>query len=283
MHLAVEAIDATVELEQSERTFKSDQIRVSSIGKCARKSVAQALGLINSSIPWKFNEGGHVLEERATTRILRQWPLSIAQVSVPTSADGTWTHPDLLIVFELEAIADAKPGQRQTDRAVSSHGVQIKSTRKRSIAEYLEGRRDEKFGLPKPDQVDQALLEWYFWRRAGFCLTREQPRRRIEGFPQSYELLYLGQEDFGGTRCSIPIEYDEQRAEQLAQEFTRRVEALQWGELVPAIKREPDYECAYTPKTYDFDGPRLEEPSVCGMYEQCWGKSWEPKERARRR
>jgi hypothetical protein len=269
---ACEALDEAIAVESKERMFRRDRIRVSSIGGCARRVLAIALGQIEEEFPWEHSEGGHLLEAAAGRRLRIVYPNVEEQVSVPTSAQGTWTHPDVLILLSVSRIQ--LPG---SDRVVpqlnSGLGVQIKSTKRRSILEYKSGIQT-RFGIPSSSNLDQALLEWWFWRQAGFCLTHD--RIKILGVPERYELLYLAKEDFGKTRVSIPITWNEERARAAAAEFDRRVEALTWGELPECEKPSPDWECARVPKTYDFDGTHEGAPVVCGMYRNCWGCDYQP-------
>jgi len=275
---ACEVIDRVIERERAQRTFRRDQIRVSSIGSCARKVVAEALGVTDpGEFPFVYSEGGHLLEAAAGRRIRTVLPQSEEQVGVPTSVPGTWTHPDVLMVENL--LRAPRPTGRVTfELERGGRGVQIKSTKRRAIWEYQGKMVPGKFGvgIPKAAQVDQALLEWHFWRQAGFCLTRAGAR--IEGVPETYELLYLGREDFGDTRQSVEVPWDEPRAAALATEFDRRVEALRWHELPARPFDEPKIlDCYYEPKWYDWDGTHYEPPQVCPLYEQCWGRKYEPK------
>ena len=297
---AAEILTVAIAEERADKKFKTDQIRVSSIGSCARKVLGEALGYFVSDFPFEFSEGGNLLEGAATARVIRKFPLSEAQVVVPTSAPRTNTHPDLLLIPDGGIIHGSRPTRSQdglwTDQLLVGHGVQMKSNKRRNILEYRaamesgaeRSERDLKFGLPKAEQVDQALLEWYFWRRAGYCKTQwfphgEGPAQRIiEGIPETYELLYYAREDFGDTRVSIPVEWDEERAQALADEFARRVELLKWGELPePAHPMKywdngkPHFECAWQPKWYDWDGPHAEAPKVCPMFASCHGREFD--------
>jgi hypothetical protein len=255
---AVDLINRAVEEESRSRTFKRDQIRVSSIGSCARRNVAQAIGHIDGDIPWDYSEGGHMLEAAAGRRMRACNPLVEEQVGVPTGVVGTWTHPDVYVVH-------------------LGLGVQIKSTNRHIIREWNEGRPHPVYRLPKKGQVDQALLEWFCWRQAGFCRT--QDGRRINSVPTRYELLYLAREDFGHTRCSIPIEWDEARAAALYQEFLRRNEMLRWHELPEREKSAADWECGMVREHFHKRMMYQSEEQVCPMYRQCWGTAFVPKTR----
>ena len=274
---ATNVIDLAIAREKARRTFRRDQIRVSSIATCARKVVGEALGIFTSGeFPWIYGEGGHLLEAAAGRRLREIWPDSQEQVSVPTSAAGTWTHPDVLLVFAMTHGLGSSSG-RVTSRVQVGHGVQIKSTKRRGIWEYQGLSMPGKFGVgvPKDSQVDQALLEWHFWKDAGFCLT--QDGGKVVGVPETYELLYIGREDFGGTRCSIEVKWDEARAAALAAEFARRVDALKWHELPERPYSEPKIlDCYYEPKIYDWDGKHYMPVEVCPLYEKCWGRQYVP-------
>lgn len=291
---ACDCIDRVIDRERARRTFRRDQVRVSSIASCARKVVGEAMGAFEpGDFPFVYSEGGHLLEAAAGRRICVDYPQSEEQVGVPTSATGTWTHPDVLMVDGLHRID--RPG-RITFELESGRGVQIKSTKRRGILEYQGKMVPGKFGvgIPKASQVDQALLEWWFWRQAGFCLTRAGAK--IVGAPATYELLYLGREDFGDSRQSIEVPWDaplaslrcyddetgkllgRDRAAWLAAEFDRRVEALRWHELPERPHHEPKIlDCFYEPKWYDWDGTHYEPPQVCPLYEKCWGARYEPR------
>ena len=249
-------LDEAIADEARRKTFKSDQIRVSGIGHCARHQLAQAMGMVANEISWDYSEGGHLMEEPVERRLRAIYPQTEAQVSIPTTARGTWTHPDHLVP-ELGL------------------ALQQKTVKRRAILEYLDGVRDETFGLPKGYQVDPVLLEWWCWRRAGFCLT--QDRRRLNIVPQRYELLYLGRDDFGESRVSIPVAWDAARAQALADEFSRRVDLLAWGELPDKTYPEPQFDCGFVRKWYDWDGAYDQRDSHCPLFEKCWGRPYEPK------
>ena len=244
---ACSIIDRVVAEESQRSDFVRAQARVSAIGMCPRKTVAQALGHIQSDISWTFSKGGHVLQAMAFHRILRAYPFAVEEVSVPTSVPKTWTHPDIYI-----------PNL--------GLGIQVKSCHKSKIVKYLKTGE----GLPNRYNVDQCLLEWFYWRKAGFCLTEN--REKLPGFPHSYELLYIAREDFIETRCSIPVEWDPVRAGRLDAELQRRHELIAWGEVPDKTKASPNddpwWECGAT-----FGN---QPPSVCPFYEKCWGRAYKP-------
>lgn len=282
---ATDIIDRAVADEARHKTFDPSEVRVSSIGDCRRKVVAKCLGYFDETIGWIYSKGGHVLQAVAFEYIRKLYPGAEEEVTIPTSAPGTWTHPDIFI----------------PSLGLSS---QVKSCKRNAVMAYVE--RGEK--LPKEKHVEQVLLEWYFWRKAGFCITetgmkilRNRMRRHLSrrareqaiwsavrthafmtsGFegilfeaPLRYELLYVCREDFIETRISIPVEWDEERATALAAEFDHRYQLVTWGEVPPVPKYVPDGDCGMQ----WFDGGRMMQ-SICPMHEQCWGHPYQPKNR----
>lgn len=277
-------LKSAYENESAASTFIRAQVRVSSIGMCGRKVVAQAIGLADSSIPWEHNEGGHMLQGAAFRRIRKQYPMVEEEVSIPTSAPCVFTHPDIF-VSEIDL------------------GCQVKSCDAFKIEKYLRGELwYGKPALPASYNVDQVLLEWAFWRKTGFCVTEAGmamlhrhfgglPRaQRVEQIwtllqspaflesdfegaifrvPERYELLYLARDDFGHTCVSIPVPWDTERAERLEAEFDARHNAIAFGELPEKCKDSPNWECGMT--------KRGKPPQVCALYESCWGCKYVPR------
>ena len=146
------------------RTFDPGQIRPSSIGDCGTRVVAQALGQIESDFPPHLSERGHTLQHLVFLRIKDQFPDAEEELRVMTGLELLYpginvpreTHPDILIPEHMA-------------------GVQVKA---------VNSFRD----IPKEDNVEQCLLEMYFWHQAGYCLTDDR-RSRIDGIPERYFLL----------------------------------------------------------------------------------------------
>lgn len=198
--------------------------RPSQIWICKRKHVGIAMELIKNDILWYYCEAGITLQTNAYNRIKKEYPDTVQEVAVPTGYPGIDTHPDIYI-----------PSLK--------HCMQVKSASDTSTG----------FGKLKPYHKDQVLMEWYFWNKAGYCITEEG--ERLNGVPVSYEILYLGRESYGEAMESVQITYNKMEADRLAERFEELVSCLEL-KILPQGLGKPGFEC-----------------KGCGFTNMCWNQN----------
>lgn len=175
---------------------------------CERKHAAIVTGLCENKIRYDLKEAAWLLQDRLCQRLQKKYPETVQEVILPTTWPGSNCRPDILI-----------PELR--------HCIQVKTA-----------TDEQGYSLLQESHRDQVLLEWFFWRQAGYCITQDQ--RRIDIIPETYEVFYLGREHYGQFYASHLIEYNRIRANVLHERFRRVGEYLSLGELPPP-PRKPFY------------------------------------------
>lgn len=206
--------------ERSDSRFDRQEARVSAVGLCARRQVAQALGEINDPFPEIFKRAGYMHEQQLAEELRLVHPDLEEQLEVPTITGGT-THPD----FYLPSLRWA---------------IQLKTSSEDGTA----GK------TLKPHHRDQCRLEWASWRRAGYAMTRDG--RRIGSVPVRYWLLMLSRDSYGITMSENEIRWDNLKAEMLERRLEQNQALIDAGIIPDRDKPRPDFECKH-PKTGEIN------------------------------
>ncbi len=213
--------------QEAEPKFDPREPRVSKIGLCARRQVAEALGLIESTIPPELAEAGHLLELAAFNRIasVKGCRDAVHEPSVETWVPGVMCHPDIIL---------------PTNR----HVIQVKSVRTADSGSW---------GDVAPYHRDQVLGEWAAFRATGGFYPRGS-QRKYPFLPERYELLYLCRESWGLKYISVPVPWDRVRAEELKRKFLSIAAHIILEKLPPVpMKPEPDCQFSLTNRCPLFD------------------------------
>ena len=197
--------------ELSDARFIRTEARVSAVGQCQRRQVAQALGVINDPFPEVYKRAGYMHEVQLATELRMLFPDLEEQLEVPTITGGT-THPD----FYLPSLKWA---------------IQLKTS--------TEGGTVNK--TLRPYHRDQCLMEWASWRRNGYALSRDG--REIESVPTRYWLLMLSRDNYGITMSENEVRWDGARVEALERRLRDTQAHIDAGVLPDREMSKPGSEC----------------------------------------
>ena len=209
----------TVELLRLSReadTFPRSQPRVSSIGYCMRKQVAKCLGMFEPAFPRKYTVWGHALQAFYAAELAKQMVV-YNELEVRTSQLGVYCHPDIFV----------------TDTR-SSRGIQVKTVGKWGM---------QKLRVAKPEDIEQAQLEWWFWEQNGAMYGNSYVKSPLE-----YELLYVErpdvcEENWTDRLCTFPVSWDSTKMLELQDRFDYIANCITL-EILPEPKHvKPQYEC----------------------------------------
>lgn len=195
----------------SDARFDRAEARVSAVGLCPRRQVAQALGVISEPFPPLYKRAGYMHEVQLAAELRLVHPDLEEQLEVPTVTGGT-THPDIYLPSLGWAI------QLKTS---SESGTLNKAL--------------------KPHHRDQCMLEWASWRRAGYAQTRDG--RRIDSVPTRYWLLMLSRDTYGLTMSENEVRWDGARADALERRLQETQAHIDAGELPAHDMSAPSWEC----------------------------------------
>lgn len=208
--------------------FDPREPRVSAIGLCQRKQVFATFHPDKMPpFPWLYQESGHALQHRAFLRFKRRYPDAEEEVSVPHPW-GT-CHPDIWIPSERMAI------QVKTGTQAGVVGKDL-----------------------KPSHRDQVLLEWALWREAGGCDAEDGVY--VDGVPESYWVLLLSRDDWGGTTAANRVKWNGPRAEHLRARLGQIAAWIEAGIVPERDLTAPNFEC----------NDRVTGEVLCPCRKECW-------------
>jgi hypothetical protein len=221
--------------EAKPRFLGERNARVSLVGMCIRRHVAQILYPDQFDFDPYYSRAGYTLQERALAMIKTIYPKAFQEAIVPTLSDDyekIQCHPDIYVP-ELHL------------------GIQVKSC--------SDGAAKEK--RKTKSHYEQALLEWHFWKKAGYCVNRVWDGNVYTDYmeqtvPIHYELLYLARESYMLYYHSVPVKYVTTEAHQLELRL-RQVQDYIDMEVLPEIptKRQKDcFTCSQQCFPYSKEG-----------------------------
>lgn len=242
------------EYAASQARFDPQHIRGSGIGLCGRKQVDSVLNPGSyTKIKANFARGGHDIQTLARVRLEAKFPDVVDELEIPMPIPGNEMHSDIVVFSSNPVVA-----------------FEVKSTSWKKIYGYQETGE----GLPQTWNVDQVLLGWHCWRKAGYAI-HPSTKEKIHIVPEVYKLLYVAREDFTTSGVEntedlyleFEVDFNQSRAEFLEQEWLARNDALAFGDpmLLKRHHRKQDWQCV---------GSRYE--AACSRYWECWPEGPEP-------